>query len=252
MTNDRKLYYFHIQHDRCEMGKDCPPGCVNADEEWQAIEETLESLPTPHKMYNDSFLFKSGSPRDEAIVSSKELICAFTLQPYLSDDERKLLQAQAHIGADVRQDEQTTFLQQLMGHFATLPYFSNNDRVLLKLASRGTNLVACESQALRLDFEKSRASLEASFGSAHDTQDACNLLGVVFQRNEFIAGQIALSLKPGETGVLFLGHLHGTDSDMVKRLKSWGILVEEKNECQALERLKNLFGCSDLPSGFAK
>jgi hypothetical protein len=129
-----------------------------------------------------------------------------------------------------------------MGDFATLRCFSNNDRILLKLASKGVRLVACESQTLRLDFEKNCALLKESFGSAHHQQDAQRLLEAMFQRNEFIAGQIDDSLKSGEIGVLFLGHLHNVDNDMVNRLTTLQISVEEKNECRASEALRNLFG----------
>jgi hypothetical protein len=242
MIKDRELYYFHIQHDRCEMGKDCPASYVNANDEWRAIEETLESLPTPHKMYNDSFLPKDENSQHEEIVSLAHLMCAFTLQPYLRDDERKLLQAQLRMCAMVRQDEQIIFLKQLMGDFATCASFSNNDRILLKLASRGTKFVACESQERFRQYERCRAALKALLGSAYHTQEERRLLEAVFRRNEFISGQIGLSLKPGEVGVLFLGHLHNAENDMVKRLTSLQIPFEEKNECRASEALRNLFG----------
>ncbi len=253
MTHDRKLYYFHIQHDRCELDAGCPLTYINADDEWHAIEVTLESIPTPDKMYNDSFIYKSEGPQVEEIVPLRQLVIAFVVQHYLSKNDQKLLLTHVRKEASFKSedeslsDAETTSLHQLLGYFATLSCFSSNDRVLLRLASRGTNLVACESQALRLDFERCRASLEASFGSAHQSQAARNLLSHTFQRNAFIAGQIALSLKQGEIGVLFLGHLHGANGDMVKRLASLGIPVEEKNECRASEGLKNLFGCSKLP-----
>ncbi len=240
----RIIYYFHIQHDSSEVGEDCPASYVNADAEWRAIEDILEGLPIPDKMYNDSFLDKSGSPQDEEIVSPEQLVCAFAVQPYLSDDEQQRLQNQIRAGASVRHNERTAFVQQLMGNFATLPCFSNNDRILLKLASQGVKLVACESQTLRLDFAKNCASLKESFGSAHHERDAQSLLEVMFQRNEFIAGQIDVSLKSGEIGVLFLGHLHNVDNDMVNRLTALQIPVEEKNECRASEGLRNLFGLS--------
>ncbi len=252
MANIRKLYYFHVQHDLCEIGRDCPSGYVNADDEWQATEETLETLPAPDKMYNDSFLFKGKGPQDEEIVETEEeLIRIFIRQPHLSNDEQNLLQRLAQLGAHLPQDAKTTFLQQLMGHFAALPCFSNNERVLLKLALRGTKLVACESAVIYREFLRRRAALIESFGSERYTQEVCNLLRNTFQRNEFIAGQIDLTLKPGEVGVLFLGHLHGAGQDMVKRLNHLRIPVEEENECKALETLSSLVGLSEMPAGFA-
>ncbi len=245
-TRNRKLYYFHIQHDRSEMSADCPHTYVNADNEWQAIERTLQSLPTPEKMYNDSFLFKSGGPQDAEIVRPHELICAFIVQPYLSKNNQEKLLAQIRKASGRPQGSQAAYLRRIMGNFSTLPYFSNNDRILLKLASRGTNLVACESQALHQDSERCSLSLKKSFGSERHVQDASDLLRITLQRNEFIAGQIDLTLKPGETGVLFLGHLHGINGHMAGQIETLGIPVEQMNECRASEALENLFGLSGV------
>jgi hypothetical protein len=244
MTNERKLYYFHIQHDRSEMDKDSPSTIANADEEWRAIEETLESLPAPRKIYSDSFLFKDRSPREQEIVSIGHLICLVLLQPYLSDDEKRLLKSQVQMSARVRKDPQQAFLLQLAEHFVTLPYFSNNDRLLLKLGSKGSSLVACESREIHSESSRCLTAFLESYGSERHTRDACNILRIMFQRNEFIAGQINLTLKPGEAGVLFLGHLHNVNGDMVERLDSLQVPVEEMNECRAPEALRNLFGSS--------
>jgi hypothetical protein len=243
MINSRKLYYFHIQHDRSELGGNCPVSYQNADDEWQAIEQSLKSLPTPNKMYSDSFLPKDENQQHEEVVASPiQLIFGVILQPYLTDDERALLLAVVQKDTSVRTDEQAAF--RLMSDFAILPCFSNNDRLLLKLASKGTKLVACENEVLCRDSEMRRADLEVSWGSPRGILDAQRLLQVMFWRNEFIARQIDLSLKSGEIGVLFLGHLHNVDNDMVKRLSSYRITVEEKNECRGHEGLKNLFGAT--------
>ncbi len=247
-TNDRKLYYFHIQHDRCEMDGDCPRTYVNADEEWLAIESTLESLPTPDKMYNDSFVFKSGGSRDEEIIGPLQFMIALVHQNYTSRNSREMVVAQIRKSAGMRHETQSAYLRQLMGHYSALTCFSNNDRLLLKLASRGTNIVACESQVLHQESDRSVSSLTESLGSTCGAQHALNLVRITLQRNDFIAGQIDLTLKPGETGVLFLGHLHGINGHMVKRLTDLGVPVEEMNECRASEALENLFGSSGVAS----
>ncbi len=223
-SKDRKLYYFHIRHDWSEIGPDCPVTYVNADNEWQAIAGTLDGLPIPDKMYNDSILPRDETSQEGGVITPERLIAAFTFQPYLHEEVRRQLRSQIRVWNFVPPHKQIAFLRQLMEHFATLPCFSNNDQILLKLASRGTKLVSCESQALHQEFVR--------YGREWNRK---RFLRNLFQRNEFMATQIDFSLRPGETGVLFLGHLHGTDNDMLKRLLKKRIVVEEMNQCRALE-----------------
>jgi hypothetical protein len=208
MTKKRKLYYFHIQHDGSEIDeyyRRVTDG-INVDQEWRAIKRTLENLATPNKMYNDSFLLKAKGPH--------------VVETLLPIQLREVLAAKPHP-------------------------LSNNDRALFDLASRGVTPVACESKTLYDNSWQHINSIMTRSGSGVYAQDVERMLDLAFQRNEFISGQIDRSLRPGETGVLFLGHLHGFRNDMLERLTASGIQVEEKNQCRASDILKYLFGLDE-------
>lgn len=78
-----------------------------------------------------------------------------------------------------------------------------NHRILLALMARGAVLEGTESAQLLLQERDllARGSGEMS----GDRNEAARLLR---ERDRFIAGRIDATLKPGETGLLFMGALH--------------------------------------------
>lgn len=87
-----------------------------------------------------------------------------------------------------------------------------NYRILLKLIERGGILEGTEDpELLREEYELLMTSLAAADGKAKSTakkHDAAALQDLLERRDRFIAKRIDSTLRPDETGVLFLGALH--------------------------------------------
>lgn len=87
-----------------------------------------------------------------------------------------------------------------------------NYRILLKLADRGATLEGTEDpDLLREEYELLMAALPAATGKAKPAakeRDPAALKDLLERRDRFIAKRIDSTLRPDETGILFLGALH--------------------------------------------
>jgi hypothetical protein len=87
-----------------------------------------------------------------------------------------------------------------------------NHRILAKLVERGGILEGTEDpELLREEYELLMSWLPAAEGKAKPAarqHDAAALKDLLERRDSFIAARIDLTLRPGETGILFLGALH--------------------------------------------
>jgi len=196
---DRMLYYVHIMHTRSELGKESKdhrgwivPPDIQIFREWKQIKQTLETLPTPNKMYNDSVVKKWAKGAPEIILPCR---VGFELLDIL--DRR----TSCYPNPDY-----------LVG-------LGPNDMALIDLSKRGCFLVRCEDRNLHCAQFK-------------HLDDELFQVTAMFDRNEFIAKEIDKSLQSGEIGVLFLGRLHNLGNHMVRRLRAHGIVVEELNDSE--------------------
>jgi hypothetical protein len=89
---------------------------------------------------------------------------------------------------------------------------SRNHALLLDLMARGAALEGTESPELLMrEYALTRQLLDSqSLGRFSSSARRGEQLGreILHQRDQFIADQIGRTLKPGETGLLFLGMLH--------------------------------------------
>jgi hypothetical protein len=91
---------------------------------------------------------------------------------------------------------------------------SRNHRLLLRLMANGATLMGTESGDLLIkEYQAAKASLVGrtprAAGVAASRQALSNDL--LKRRDQFIAQRINATLKPGETGILFLGMLHALE-----------------------------------------
>ena len=204
LKTQRMLYYFHIEHTSRENGKESKDHrgwMKNSREypdiqilrEWRQIEQTLDTLPTPNKMYNDSNVKKWANGPPETILPCR--VGLFELLDIL--DRRR----SCYPNPDY-----------IVG-------LGPNDLMLISLSKKGCFLVRCESEKLHSSQFK-------------HLDDKLYQVSIMFDRNEFIAKEIDKSLKLGEIGVLFLGTLHNLGNHMVEKLQSHGIDVEELNDSE--------------------
>ena len=92
---------------------------------------------------------------------------------------------------------------------------SRNHRLLLRLMEKGATIMGTESPEMLLrEYEQVKRSAgrrRAGRPKSHETSeaDAWGSDGTLLERrNQFIAHRINTTLKPGETGLLFIGMLH--------------------------------------------
>jgi hypothetical protein len=89
---------------------------------------------------------------------------------------------------------------------------SRNHRLLLSLMEKGATLMGTESPDMLIrEYELVKQSTAArSRGAQRSPETAGRDSDVILlqRRNQFIAHRINTTLKPGETGILFIGMLH--------------------------------------------
>jgi hypothetical protein len=92
---------------------------------------------------------------------------------------------------------------------------SRNHQLLLRLSKKGAILMGTESPELLLqEYGLMQQALAAGTGKeAARIREAQKELGrnLLQQRDKFIASRISNTLKPRETGILFLGMLHSVE-----------------------------------------
>ncbi len=93
---------------------------------------------------------------------------------------------------------------------------SENHQLLLDLAARGAKLVGTENPKLLLEEYRSvKAALERPAGAAASLKQGQEPQGhaeTLSKRDAYIAHRIDSSLRPGRTGILFLGMMHNVES----------------------------------------
>ncbi len=88
-----------------------------------------------------------------------------------------------------------------------------NYRLLVELMGRGAMLTGTESPHLLVqEYELSRKGLEGPQSAEH-RERARVLLG---ERDDYIARRIGETLRPGETGLIFLGRAHELECRMAR------------------------------------
>ncbi len=87
---------------------------------------------------------------------------------------------------------------------------SRNHQLLLRLIDQGATLMGTESSELLVqEYELARQTLDQGpAGTAGQVRKPAPSAAILEARNRYIAGRINATLKPGETGLLFLGILH--------------------------------------------
>ncbi|MBM4083302.1 MAG: hypothetical protein FJ272_00765 [Planctomycetes bacterium] len=92
---------------------------------------------------------------------------------------------------------------------------SQNHQLLQELMEKGATVMGTESPELLLEeYQLARKTLGTLGASQPDGQERLQRersLLILEKRDRYIAERISQTLKPGETGVLFLGMLHSLD-----------------------------------------
>ncbi len=93
---------------------------------------------------------------------------------------------------------------------------SENHQLLLELMARGATLMGTEDPELLLEeYHKVQAALasrSSDDGSAEHVDQAARARVLMAERDAYLGGRINESLRPGRTGILFLGLMHNAES----------------------------------------
>jgi len=98
---------------------------------------------------------------------------------------------------------------------------SRNHRLLLRLHQRGATIMGTESAELLVEEYQLARQLLADSPPAEDKDAAEQALArsLLKRRDEFIAARINATLKPRETGIVFLGLLHSLQDKLAEDIK---------------------------------
>ncbi len=99
---------------------------------------------------------------------------------------------------------------------------NRNHRLLLRLMQRGASLMGTESSDLLVqEYQLARQSLTSRPPRAAGVAAQRRALGAALlqRRDQFMAQRINDTLKPGETGILFLGMLHSLERYLPKDIQ---------------------------------
>jgi hypothetical protein len=92
---------------------------------------------------------------------------------------------------------------------------SENHQLLLELVARGANLIGTEDPKLLLDeYRDVKTALEdrpQPAGSPEQTSETSRHGQTLSKRDAYIGRRIDESLRPGRTGILFLGMMHNVE-----------------------------------------
>jgi len=89
---------------------------------------------------------------------------------------------------------------------------SRNHAVLLHLVDKGAKLMGTESPELLLEeYELAKKGLGPGEPLGNDEAAETLSLSLLNRRDRFIAHRINETLRPGETGIIFLGMLHSPE-----------------------------------------
>lgn len=97
---------------------------------------------------------------------------------------------------------------------------SENHELLLELMARGATLMGTEDPRLLLEeygrVQAALASRSSDDGSAGRIDQATRARRLMAERDAYLGGRINESLRPGRTGILFLGLMHNAESYLAK------------------------------------
>ena len=100
---------------------------------------------------------------------------------------------------------------------------SPNHQLLLSLMKRGATLMGTESPELLLEeyrlVQQVLAAKDPEEAARVEARHGARSRSLLARRDEYIARRINGSLRPGETGLLFLGMLHSLDSRLAKDIR---------------------------------
>lgn len=92
---------------------------------------------------------------------------------------------------------------------------SLNHQILNELIKKGATLMGTESPDLLVEeyrqIQRLLAAQNERNGGKIRSRDAAHSRSLLRQRDRYIAARINASLRPGETGILFLGMLHSLE-----------------------------------------
>ena len=95
---------------------------------------------------------------------------------------------------------------------------SQNHQILLRLAQQGAELVGTEDPQL-LKEELTTISKEVGGERSSPEEYKKGVMERLEKRDDFIARRINETLKPGETGILFIGMLHKVNTRLPKDIQ---------------------------------
>jgi len=95
---------------------------------------------------------------------------------------------------------------------------SRNHQILLRLAQQGAELVGTEDPQL-LKEELTTISKEVGGERSSPEEYKKGVMERLEKRDDFIARRINETLKPGETGILFIGMLHKVNTRLPKDIQ---------------------------------
>ena len=112
---------------------------------------------------------------------------------------------------------------------------SRNHRIVSDLLDRGANLVGTESPELLLrEYEAVKAALES--GNTEALTAPPGSTGLLAERDAYIAQRIDETLKPDQTGILFIGMLHDVTQHLPKSITITRALTDETLSSQGGDR----------------
>ncbi len=100
---------------------------------------------------------------------------------------------------------------------------SPNHQLLLSLMKKGATLMGTESPDLLLEeyrlVQEVLAAKDPEEAARIEARHGARSRSLLARRDEYIARRVNGSLRPGETGLLFLGMLHSLDSRIAKDIR---------------------------------
>jgi hypothetical protein len=119
-------------------------------------------------------------------------------------------------GVDLYQDGLPVCGKELAIVKAAAAKGSENHQLLLDLIARGATLMGTEDPKLLLEeyrnVQSALASESSDSGSAGHVAQAARTRALMAERDAYVGRRINESLRPGRTGILFLGLMHNVES----------------------------------------
>jgi hypothetical protein len=102
---------------------------------------------------------------------------------------------------------------------------SRNHRLLLRMHQRGAKIMGTESAELLVEeYQMARQLLTSHSEDKPNDAQQTEARALLKRRDGFIAGRINCTLKPRETGIVFLGLLHSLRGKLDSDIEALGLL----------------------------